>query len=90
MLLVAWLVFGPRKRRGWDLRAVLRSWSASWRWSERISGEQWRRFRRLWAISFSALDTSAASRMHGSLKRARTVLGVCSFKNINKLYESKL
>lgn len=42
MLLVA-LESGPKKSFGWDLRAASRSWSASWRWSERISGEHWRR-----------------------------------------------
>lgn len=76
MLLVDWFVLGPRKSRGWDFRAVLRSDRDWWRWSERISGEHWRRLLMLSASSLSAFDTSAESRMQGSLKRARTVLGV--------------
>lgn len=73
---VDWFVLGPRKSRGWDFRAVLRSDRDWWRWSERISGEHWRRLLMLSASSLSAFDTSAESRMQGSLKRARTVLGV--------------
>ena len=30
-MLVAWFLLEPRKRRGWDLTAVLRSCRASWR-----------------------------------------------------------
>lgn len=75
MLVVA-LVLGPRKRRGWDFRAASRSCRASCRWSERITGEHWRRFLMLLASSISALCTSLATRVHGSLKRARTDLGV--------------
>lgn len=67
----------PRKSRGWDLMAVFRSCKASWRWSDRISGEQWRRFLMLLASSISTFETSPAKRLQGSLNRARTDLGVC-------------
>lgn len=76
MLLVDWFVLGPRKRRGWECKAVLRSERDWWRWSERISGEHWRRLLMLSASSMSAFATSAERRMQGSLKRVRTVLGV--------------
>ncbi|KAL0345355.1 UNVERIFIED_CONTAM: hypothetical protein Sradi_4366800 [Sesamum radiatum] len=79
--LVVALVLRPRKRRGWDLRAASRSCRASWRWSERITGEHWRCSLMLLASSISALDTSPATRMHGSLKRTRTDVGVLRFQS---------
>lgn len=71
-----WSVVGLRKRRGWDFKAVSRSCKASCRWSERIEGEQRRRFLMLLASSFRAFETSAARQMQGSLNRARTAFGV--------------
>jgi len=75
-MLLAWMSLEPKKSRGWDFMAVLRSFNASCRWSERISGEQWRRLLMLLASSISAFDTSAASLMQGSLNRTRTDCGV--------------
>jgi hypothetical protein len=75
-MLLAWISLEAKKSLGWDFMAVLRSCSASWRWSESISGEQWRRLLMLLASSISTFDTSAASLMHGSLNRTRTDCGV--------------
>lgn len=67
---------GLRKSRGWDFKAVSRSCNASWRWFERIDGEQWRLFFMLFESSIRTFETSAASRMQGSLNNARTAFGV--------------
>jgi len=75
-MLLAWMSLEPKKSRGCDFMAVLRSCNASQRLLERISGEQWRLLFMLLASSISTFDTSAASLMQGSLKRTRTDLGV--------------
>jgi hypothetical protein len=75
-MLLAWMSLEPKKSRGCDFMAVLRSCNASRRLSERISGEQWRLLFILLASSISIFDTSAASLMQGSLNRTRTDLGV--------------